>query len=646
MLRFLYGALFVVLVPLGLVLWARATETAVPLPPVYSPAAGLALAAAGGLLVTSGWYGLIVYGHGLPMNAFPPSQFVRIGVYRWIRNPIYIGFTLICAGVSISTGSPSGLWLVTSTVALAAAALVFGFERIDLVRRFGAAALEPPLLSIPRGDDAPPSAIHRLAVFVWILIPWMLVWFAAQIVGRAPDAFETALPFERRWAVWQWTELLYVSAYLFVPLTVLLASSQRALRRVALSGGIATVIVTICWFAIPVVAANRSFTPSSAMGQLLAFEQRSSTGAAAFPAFHVLWAMLAAVVWSDDARHRQQPARAYVGWIWAGLITVSCLTTGMHSVLEVLAAVLLFLPLRDPARSWRWIHARVESLANSWREWRIGRLRVISHAAFAACSAGVGFVVIASAVPSDRLSDVMWITFCALAGAAIWAQVLEGSSLLLRPFGWYGGVLGALVGVTTSSGSATEAIPLVAALALAAPWIQALGRLRCLVQGCCHGGLASEWLGIRYRHRRSRVTSVINLAGQPIHATPLYSIAANIVIGVATLRLRFLGTPDTMLVGIYLILAGVARFAEEGYRAETQTAVIRGLHSYQWLAVGSVLAGLWSTTVASATASVGFAPVSVPIAAASVVVAVITGVAMGVDLPQSSRRFSRLAPVD
>jgi phosphatidylglycerol:prolipoprotein diacylglycerol transferase len=101
-----------------------------------------------------------------------------------------------------------------------------------------------------------------------------------------------------------------------------------------------------------------------------------------------------------------------------------------------------------------------------------------------------------------------------------------------------------------------------------------------------------------------------------------------------------------MLVGIYLILAGVARFGEEGYRAEPQTAIICGLHSYQWLAVASVLAGMWSTTVASATASVGFALVSVPIVAASVAMAVITGLAMGVDLPQSSRRFSRLAPVD
>ena len=483
-------------------------------------------------------------------------------------------------------------------------------------------------------------------MFVWILIPWLLTWCAAQIIGRAPDAFETVLPFERPWPVWQWTEALYVSAYLFVPMTVFLAASQRALRRLALGGGIATLIVTICWFTIPAVAANRSFVPTSALGALLAFEQRRSSGVAAFPAFHVLWAMLAARVWGDDARHRHQPSRAWVGWIWAGLIAASCLTTGMHSVVEVVAALLAFPVLGDPARSWAWIRARTEALANSWREWRIGRLRVINHAVFAGSAGGVGFAIITMGAPPDRFGDVVWITFCTLVGAGIWAQIFESSSMLLRPFGWYGGVLGAVVGVATVSGSAAEATPLLAALTLAAPWIQAIGRLRCLVQGCCHGGPAPAWLGIRYFHRRSRVSYILGLAGQPIHATPIYSIAGNLIVGVIVLRLRLLGTSDTMVIGVYLILAGIARFVEEGYRAEPQTPIVAGLHSYQWLAVASVLLGMWSTTVPPATASAGFAPFSISIAAVSVLVAAITGAAMGVDVPGSSRRFSRLATVD
>jgi prolipoprotein diacylglyceryltransferase len=300
----------------------------------------------------------------------------------------------------------------------------------------------------------------------------------------------------------------------------------------------------------------------------------------------------------------------------------------------------------DPERLWSWIRAHTEALANSWREWRIGRLRVINHALYAGLAGGIGFAILAIALPPDRFADIVWITVCALIGAGLWAQLLEGSSILLRPFGWYGGVLGALVGAAAASGSAMRAVPLLAALALAAPWIQAMGRLRCLVQGCCHGGPAPEWLGICYRHRRSRVSGIFRLASHAIHATPLYSIADNLIIGAVVLRLRVLGTADTMVIGVYLILTGIARFVEEGYRGEPQTPIVGGLPIYQWLAVVSVVSGMWFTTITTTTTSVGLGPFSLRIAAMSVLVALITGAAMGIDFPESSRRFSRLAPAD
>ena len=70
---------------------------------------------------------------------------------------------------------------------------------------------------------------------------------------------------------------------------------------------------------------------------------------------------------------------------------------------------------------------------------------------------------------------------------------------------------------------------LLAAYAVAGPWVQACGRLRCLVQGCCHGCESSEFVGIRYSHPRSRVVRLAHLVGVPIHPTPLYSILANAV---------------------------------------------------------------------------------------------------------------------
>ena len=636
LLRASYGAIFVAGVPTLLVWWAHATEGVVPLRAIHSAPAGVALGLASLALVAAGARALMLHGRGLPMNAFPPPRFVREGVYRWIRNPMYIGFGLACAGIAIATGSASGLWLVTPIAALAATALVFGFERPDLLRRFGPDALRPPLLSLPRGTDDAPAIVQRAAVVVWVLIPWLGTWFAAQAIGRAPDVFETALSFERTWPVWQWTELLYVTAYIFIPLTVVVATSGRSLRRFAVSGSIATVIVSLCWLTIPVVAANRAFVPATAVGRLLAFEQGHSVGVAAFPAFHVLWAMLAATAWPNR----------WIGWMWALAITLSCLTTGMHTLIEVGAAMLLYLPLRDPSATWGWIRARTEALANSWREWRIGPIRVINHGAYAAAAASAGFVVLALALPEGATTAAWWMLICVVAGAGVWAQVLEGSSTLLRPFGWYGGAIGGAIGAAAAPWFGVPITTMLAGLALAAPWIQALGRLRCLVQGCCHGGPATALVGIRYHHRRSRVTQIAHLDHQPLHPTPLYSIAGNLVIAAILLRLRFLGAPNVLVIGVYLMLGGLARFVEEGYRAEPQTPVIAGLHSYQWIAMASVLAGIWCTTLPIPAAPAGFTPFSWPIAAGAAAAGVLTGVAMGIDLPRSNRRFSRLARAD
>lgn len=644
--RLAYGALFLIALPAGLMTWAWATADVITLPPVRAAAAGWSLALIGGLLMTAGAYELIVHGRGLPMNPFPPPRLVRSGIYRWLRNPMYIGFVLACGGVAVASGSAAGLWLVTPTVALGAAALVYGYERHDLARRFGPDALAPPMLSLPRAHGGAPAATERVAVFLWVFLPWLVVYYAVQGLGRPLDAFGTQLPFERGWPVLQWTELFYASAYLFIPLTALLIQTRHALRRFAIQSTLGTVVVALLWVIIPVVAINRPFEPSAIGGRLLAWEQAHSLGVAAFPAFHVLWTLLAADGWNANSHHTGRRVWGLIGWTWAALITVSCITTGMHTVVDVVAAVALYPPLSRYERTWALIRGGAEQLANSWREWRLGPLRVINHAAFAAAAATVGIVVAGSVAGPAVVAAVLWTGFCILIGSAIWAQLLEGSSRLLRPFGWYGGLVGGVFGATTARLAGVPVLPLLAAFAVAAPWIQILGRLRCLVQGCCHGGPAPRETGIRYFHRRSRVTQLAELTGVPIHATPLYSIAGNVVIGLLLLRFRLIGTPDALLVGGYLILAGCARFVEESFRAEPQTPIIARLHSYQWVAIASVIAGIICTVLPSAAAAQAFSPLTAPLVLGALVLGVLTGAAMGVDVPRSNRRFSRLASAD
>lgn len=643
--RLLYGVLFAVAIPIGLAAWAAALAPVVPVRGVHAPAAGAAVAAAGLALLALGLVDLTRRGQGLPMNAFPPLVLVRTGVYRWLRNPIYVGFGLIVAGVSVMRGSAAGLWVVTPISALGMLALIWGYERHDLLARFGPAALEAPLLSLPQAVDRRPSASERAAVYLWVLIPWLVAYFSVQALGRAPDAFHLALPVEAEWPVIQWTEALYVSAYLFVPTAPLLAFSSRGLRRFAVSGAAGIIVVTLFWLVVPVVATNRPFVADGVMGRLLAWEQGSSRGVAAFPAFHVLWALIVAELWADNGRAARRAWWPVLGWTWAVAIAASTVTTGMHTIVEVLAAVVLFVPLRRPNATLEAVRRATERLANSWREWRIGPVRVINYGGYAAAAAGVGTLLAGAALGSDVWA-VVWVGVCILVGAGAWAQWLEGSSRLLRPFGWYGGVLGAVTGAFTAALAGVPLLPLLASYACAAPVIQIFGRLRCLVNGCCHGGPAPPAIGIRYVHRRSRVTHVASLTAAPVHPTPLYSIVGNVAIGLALVRMRTLGAADVLIIGLYLILSGIARFVEESYRAEPQTRVVAGLHIYQWLAVAQAMAGILTTTISGTPMAGSFVRPSPLLVAGAAAMAVLTGAAMGVDLPASNRRFSRLADAD
>ena len=642
----LYGLLFVVVVPFALVAWAYALDQRLALPALHFPAAGAAVAFTGFAILAAGMWSLIVRGGGLPMNAFPPPRFVRSGIFRWVSNPIYVGFGCVAGGTALFAGSGAGLFVVTPVLILAMMALVIGHERPDLLRRFGDAARAPPLLSLPPAGDEPPTAAHRAAVLLFVLVPWVAIYFGIQALGVPTDRIDLSFGFERHWPVLQWTVAIYVSAYLQAPLAVFIAASQRGLRRVALAGTLATIVVGICWIVIPAVVVHRPYTPHGPLGQVLTLERALDAGTVSFPSMHVVWALIAADVWSDRARLSGHKMERVLGYFWAIAIAATTITTGMHYVIDIAAAVPVYLAVRNPDAIWQRLRGGAEWMANSWREWRIGPVRVINHSVYAFVGAGIFILIAGMAIGPVYALSVVWVGTCILIGAGLWAQWLEGSPRLLRPFGWYGGMAGAIIGALTARVAGVPLLPLLASCAVAAPWLQLFGRMRCLVQGCCHGGPAGETVGIRYLHQRSRVMQTANLAGVAIHPTPLYSIIGNVVIGVLMARLRVVGAPDGFVVGAYLMLAGIARFAEESFRAEPQTLRVAGLPVYQWFAVASLVGGMVVSVLPSVARAGGFAVPTVPLVMGALALAVAAGFAMGVDFPNSNVRFSRLAAAD
>jgi hypothetical protein len=189
--------------------------------------------------------------------------------------------------------------------------------------------------------DTRPDERDRLRACLLAFAPWLVLYFAVQALGAPRSPLFVGLPFESSWPVLEWTEILYASGYLFTPLAPLLAPTRPALRQFVLTGLIATLVVGVLWLSIPVVAVPRPFVPQTFWGRLLAGERAWSAHVAAFPSFHVLWALIAA-----DTLRRRSRLWGAAAWSWAALITLSCATTGQHAVLDLAAAVLLFVPIR------------------------------------------------------------------------------------------------------------------------------------------------------------------------------------------------------------------------------------------------------------------------------------------------------------
>ncbi len=322
-------------------------------------------------------------------------------------------------------------------------------------------------------------------------------------------------------------------------------------------------------------------------------------------------------------------------------LAVSCVTTGMHAAADVVAgfAACMLVSHRDAV--WRRVCNGAEHIANSWREITIGPVRLMSHGIYAGLGAAVGIVI---AVALAGRQNAVWLaamTLAGLVGAALWAQLVEGSPQLLRPYGYFGTVVTAVVLAAIASLAGADAWLLFVSFGVGSCFAQAIGRMRCLVQGCCHGREAPDSVGIRYVHPLSRAVRLSGLGGVPLHPTQLYSMLWTVLVGLLLLRLWAIQAPLQFLAGMYFILIGLGRFVEEHFRGEPQTAVIAGLRLYQWLSIAFVIGGAALTALGSraAPSAIGFDPRVLPIA---LVVGAIYYLAYGADIPGSDRRFSRL----
>lgn len=102
---------------------------------------GFLLLAFGAVLALSCVAVFAWFGRGTPAPFDAPREFVALGPYRWLRNPMYLGAAGVMFGVGLLLESPATIGVVALFL-LATHMFVILYEEPTLERRFGDGYLE------------------------------------------------------------------------------------------------------------------------------------------------------------------------------------------------------------------------------------------------------------------------------------------------------------------------------------------------------------------------------------------------------------------------------------------------------------------------------------------------------------------------
>ena len=132
------SAVFLVVAPgvmAGLIPWLLTGWNSTD-PPVAVAALGVVLIAGGVAVLLHAFARFVLEGHGTPAPIAPTDKLVVGGLYRHVRNPMYVAVVATIVGQALLLGRP-GLLAWAAVFWLTVAAFVHGYEEPTLSERYG-----------------------------------------------------------------------------------------------------------------------------------------------------------------------------------------------------------------------------------------------------------------------------------------------------------------------------------------------------------------------------------------------------------------------------------------------------------------------------------------------------------------------------
>lgn len=184
---------------------------------------------------------------------------------------------------------------------------------------------------------------------------------------------------------------------------------------------------------------------------------------------------------------------------------------------------------------------------------------------------------------------VFWVVLIGVLGARIYYVFLYPGPFMENPWEFFmlqkGGLAfqgGFITGTITALGYLKKKkLPLLPMLDLMAPYIalaHAIGRVGCLLNGCCYG--REVWWGLYFQVHQAR-----------LHPTQIYDTLELLLVFLILRKIQQFSRTPGVVFAWYLILAGIQRFINEFFRAD-HVSMLWGLSNFQIVSLGVLLAGI------------------------------------------------------
>ncbi|MFA6239468.1 MAG: prolipoprotein diacylglyceryl transferase [Candidatus Hydrogenedentales bacterium] len=178
-----------------------------------------------------------------------------------------------------------------------------------------------------------------------------------------------------------------------------------------------------------------------------------------------------------------------------------------------------------------------------------------------------------------------------------WSRILHAFKFWQSGLVFHGGLTAGVIAFLVYL--LIKRISLLDALDIAAPYAalgEAIGRVGCLLNGCCWGSATSVPWAVTYRPGTYPFESQVNLGdialsahqSLPVHPTQIYMAAALLLIFVVLKRSLNWKAFAGVSILLYAMLQGVLRLLVESYRGDV-TVAYWGLTSGQLVSVGLIL---------------------------------------------------------